>query len=251
MRLVSGPDDFTAAFGASREAAERLVVYERLLRQWQKAVNLVASGTLDTVWHRHFADSAQLAPLAPPGTRSWIDLGSGAGFPGLVVAILLAWPPGGGVDRVRPLAPNPSAGLQRRGEGSDPVSVEERGEAIRVTLVESDTRKCAFLREVARQVGVGVDILSMRAESATRLFNGGLPRVVSARALAPLDKLLGLAAPFSPPGTTLLLMKGKEARKELQMAEAAWTFDVELVSSVTDKHGRIAVITNLKRKAKD
>jgi 16S rRNA (guanine527-N7)-methyltransferase len=118
-------------------------------------------------------------------------------------------------------------------------------------LIESDTRKCAFLREVARQVGVGVDILSMRAESATRLVNGGLPRVVSARALAPLDKLLGSAAPLSPPGTTLLLMKGKEARKELQMAEAAWTFDVELVSSVTDKHGHIAVITNLKRKAKD
>jgi 16S rRNA (guanine527-N7)-methyltransferase len=74
---------------------------------------------------------------------------------------------------------------------------------------------------------------------------------VSARALAPLDRLLDLAEPLSPPGTTLLLMKGREVRKELQMAEAAWTFDVELVPSVTDKRGRIAVITNLERKAKD
>jgi 16S rRNA (guanine527-N7)-methyltransferase len=274
MRLIGGPDDFRAVFGASQEAVDRLVVYERLLRQWQKAVNLVAPGTLDAVWHRHFADSAQLVPLAPPGTRSWIDLGSGAGFPGLVVAILLA---SGG-------APSPRLRGEGRGEGPPeaqtshglgpgqphtPTSEQaaaphpsplpasgERGpgafaEGPRVTLIESDTRKGAFLREVARHTGVAVDILSMRIESATRPVNEGLPRVVSARALAPLDRLLGLAAPLAPPGTTLLLMKGKEARKELEMAEAAWTFDVELVQSVTDKHGRIAVITNLERKAKD
>ena len=257
MRLIAGPDDFAAAFGASREAVEHLVVYERLLCQWQKAVNLVAPGTLDAVWHRHFADSAQLVALAPPGTRAWIDLGSGAGFPGLVAAILLASP-----------SPHATPSPRLRGEGRDgghartsaqapaphpnPLPAEERGEGIRVTLIESDTRKCAFLREVARQVGVDVDILSMRVESArTVLVNGGLPRVVSARALAPLGRLLGLVAPFAPPGTTLLLMKGKEARKELEMAEAAWTFDVELVPSVTDRHGRIAVITNLERKAKD
>jgi 16S rRNA (guanine527-N7)-methyltransferase len=248
MRLIAGPDDFAAAFGASQEAVDRLVVYERLLRQWQKAVNLVAPGTLDRVWHRHFADSAQLVPLAPPGTRSWIDLGSGAGFPGLVVAILLA---SGGV---RPLAPDAGVSLGGRGEGSDPVSLGSpgaSGEGPRVTLIESDTRKCAFLRDVARHTGVPVDILSMRVESVTRPVDEGLPRVVSARALAPLDRLLGLAAPLAPPGTTLLLMKGKEARKELQMAQAAWTFDVELVPSVTDRHGRIAVIVNLERKAKD
>jgi 16S rRNA (guanine527-N7)-methyltransferase len=243
IRLIGGPDDFAAAFGASRAAVERLVLYERLLRQWQKAVNLVAPGTLAAVWHRHFADSAQLVPLAPPGARSWIDLGSGAGFPGLVAAILLADGASGGV---RPLTATAEGRTGGRREGSDPFS-----SVPRVTLIESDTRKCAFLREVARQVGVDVDILSTRVESARTLVDGGLPRVVSARALAPLDKLLGLAAPLSPPGTTLLLMKGKEARKELQMAEAAWTFDVDLVQSVTDKNGRIAVIVNLERKAKD
>jgi 16S rRNA (guanine527-N7)-methyltransferase len=274
IRFVSGPDDFEAAFQASREAVERLVLYERLLRQWQKAVNLVAPGTLDAVWHRHFADSAQLVPLAPPGTRSWIDLGSGAGFPGLVVAILLAWPSHAGTPsragspspRPSPASPRtPSGRGEGRGEGQEhtptsaqaaaphpgPLPASGEREAPRVTLIESDTRKCAFLYEVARQVGMGVDILSRRAESARILVNEGLPRVVSARALAPLDRLLGLVEPLSPPGTTLLLMKGKEARKELQMAEAAWTFDVELVPSVTDKHGRIAVITNLERKAKD
>jgi len=231
IQLVSGPGDFARAFQASPEAVERLVLYEKLLRQWQKAVNLVAPATLDAVWHRHFADSAQLLPLAPPGVRTWIDLGSGAGFPGLVVAILLAYPGAG--------SPLPAGGE------------DEPASAPRVTLIESDTRKCAFLREVARQAGMAVDILSRRAESARTPVNGGLPRVVSARALAVLDKLLGLAAPLSPPGTTLLLMKGKDARKELHMAEAAWTFDVELVPSVTDKHGSVAVITNLKRKAKD
>jgi 16S rRNA (guanine527-N7)-methyltransferase len=265
IRLVSGPDDFAALFGASREAVERLVLYEKLLRQWQKAVNLVAPGTLGAVWHRHFADSAQLVPLAPPGTRSWIDLGSGAGFPGLVVAILLAWPAAPS-PRPSPASPHTPTGRgEGRGEGQghaptlQPVAAPhpnplpasgERGHP-RVTLIESDTRKCAFLREVARQVGVAVDILSTRAESARTLLNEGLPRVVSARALAPLDKLLGLAAPLSPPGTTLLLMKGREARKELHMAEAGWTFEVKLVPSVTDKHGRIAVVTNLKPKAKD
>ena len=101
--MIRGSEDFAAAFDASRETVERLAVYERLLRQWQKAVNLVAPGTLDAVWHRHFADSAQLVPLAPPDTRSWIDLGSGAGFPGLVAAILLAWPPNAG-------APSPRCG---------------------------------------------------------------------------------------------------------------------------------------------
>ncbi len=90
LPTIGGPEDFAAAFDVSRETLERLATYERLLRQWQKAVNLVAPSTLDAVWHRHFADSAQLLALAPPGARSWIDLGSGAGFPGLVIAILLA-----------------------------------------------------------------------------------------------------------------------------------------------------------------
>jgi 16S rRNA (guanine527-N7)-methyltransferase len=96
-----------------------------------------------------------------------------------------------------------------------------------------------------------VDILTQRAESARTSVNEDLPRVVSARALAPLERLFELAAPFSPPGTTLLFLKGKEAEREAQQAENSWQFQVSFVPSVTDSHGRIAVVTNLERKAKD
>ncbi len=269
MQTIRTPEDFAAAFGAPPEAVQRLVIYEKLLWQWQKAVNLVAPATLDAVWHRHFADSAQLVPLAPPGVRSWIDLGSGAGFPGLVVAIILAGassrlseqraaaspPPLWGRDRVGGNPQHKMSGLPplltppHKGEGN-PVAYETPV-AIHFTLIESDTRKCAFLREVARQTGVAVDILSRRAESARTSVNKDLPRIVSARALAPLDRLLDLAEPFSPPGTTLLLPKGREVAQELQVAESRWRFQVALVPSVTDTDGRIAVITNLERKAKD
>ena len=94
---VRTPGDFAAAFDVSRETLQRLELYVQLLRQWQKAVNLVAPSTLDDIWQRHFADSAQLLALAPSTARTWTDLGSGAGFPGLVVAILLA-------DTLAPLA---------------------------------------------------------------------------------------------------------------------------------------------------
>ncbi len=139
---------------------------------------------------------------------------------------------------------------------SDPTSPSGGGSATaHVTLIESDTRKAAFLREVVRQTGnpagVAVDVLSIRAESVTIKVNLSLPRVICARALAPLDRLFELAAPLSPPGTTLLLCKGKGVAEELQAAEKTWNFDVELVPSVTDRDGRIAVITNLERKAKD
>jgi 16S rRNA G527 N7-methylase RsmG len=285
MQTIHGPEDFASAFDAPPETVERLILYEKLLRQWQKAVNLVAPGTLDSVWHRHFADSAQLVSLAPLGLRSWIDLGSGAGFPGLVVAIMLAASPSPRATPTSPQAPTARGEGQGEGEGQaatphgqgrrdgqasptsalapaahpspltasgerEPVASGERG-FPHFTLIESDARKCAFLREVARQTGIAVDILSKRAESATTSVNEELPRVVSARALAPLDRLLDLAAPLSPPGTTLLFLKGREVGAELQKAKSRWRFQVALVPSVTDNNGRVAVITNLERKAKD
>ena len=108
-----------------------------------------------------------------------------------------------------------------------------------------------LLGKPAIGAGVSVGILSTRAESARIKVNGSLPRVICARALAPLDRLLELAAPLSPPGTTGLYLKGKTAAQELRAAEKMWNFDVELVPSVTDRDGRIAVITCLERKAKD
>ena len=235
VRDVRGPDDFAAAFDVSRETIARLETYEKLLRHWQSAVNLVSPATLDVVWLRHFADSAQLVGILPAARRRWIDLGSGGGFPGLVIAILLAG-----------RAASPAIPAEE-GDGSSPLS--------RVTLIESDTRKAAFLREVVRQCAfegaVAVEILSTRAESVRIKVNGSLPRVICARALAPLDRLFEFAAPLSPPGTTGLYLKGKGVAEELHAAEKSWKFNVELVPSVTSHDGRVVVITNLERKAKD
>jgi 16S rRNA (guanine527-N7)-methyltransferase len=210
---VRGPADFAAAFSVSRETIERLKTYESLLQRWQKTINLVAPSTLTQVWHRHFADSAQIVALAPPEPKSWIDLGSGAGFPGLVAAIML--PPG----------------------------------KTRVTLVESDGRKAAFLREVARVVAVPVDILPERIEiAATRASLSG-QQVVTARALAPLDALLTLAQPFFGPGTTAIFLKGRDAAVEVEVAEKKWKFDSTFVPSVTDADARLVIVRSLEAKS--
>ena len=225
-------------------------------------MNLVAPSTLDEIWHRHFADSAQLLPLAP-AARTWMDLGSGAGFPGLVVAILLA-------DislspfffRMRERV-GVRGGYKRRSKRLpltltlSPRKSGERGRARtptpRVTLIESNARKCAFLREVVRQTGIGacvsVDILSTRIETAATQASLQGPDVVSARALAPLDKLLGLAAPLFTPVTVGLFLKGRDAAAELEAAKKAWNFNAELVPSRTDRDGRIVVVRNLEPKS--
>ncbi len=210
---VSGPDDFAARFGVSRETISKLLTYESLLKQWQKTINLVAPSTLGAIWDRHFADSAQLLALAPPGAKRWLDLGSGAGFPGLVLAILLA----------------------------------ERGGAT-MTLMESDSRKAAFLREVARQTGVPVDILCERIEkSATQ----SKVDVITARALAPLPRLLDLAAPYFAAETVGLFLKGREAQAEVDAARERWDFTVALHPSQTDSEGRVVAVSALKAKTED
>ncbi len=207
---ISTPAAFQAAFSVSRETLDRLESYASVLRHWQKTINLVAPSTLDHLWHRHFADSAQLLALAPPDAKTWVDVGSGAGFPGLVIAILLA----------------------------------ERGKS-RVTLVESDSRKAAFLGEVARQTGVAVEIAPARIEKTTTQAKVGRVDVVTARALAPLPRLFGLIAPLFSPETTALLLKGREVEAEIEAARQGWGFDASLAPSITDAEGRIAVIRNL------
>src|SRR5215475_7912719 len=231
MRRIMGPTDFAAAFRVSRETLARLATYEDLLRRWQKAVNLVAPSTLDGIWHRHFADSAQLLPLAPSAS-AWVDLGSGAGFPGLVVAILRAQDPG------------------CRDPPSEPVKVPPR--LPRIALIESNARKCAFLREVVRATHItaalSVDILSTRIETATTQASLQPFDVVSARAVAPLDKLFALAAPLFASSTVGLFLKGRDAAAELKAAEKLWNFQSELVPSHTERDARIVVVRKLKRK---
>lgn len=220
-RLLDSPNAFQEAFGVSRETLDRLRIYEDLLKTWQKAVNLVSPSTLDEIWHRHFADSAQLLALSgfPPhkeggednGGKDWLDLGSGAGFPGLVLAILLA----------------------------------ERQPAARMTLVESDGRKAAFLGEVARKTGVVVEIRAERSEKAATQANSQIRDVITARALAPLPKLLGLVAPFFSPRTVALFPKGREAEVEVTQAQKRFGFEFSLAPSLTDDEARIVIIRNL------
>jgi 16S rRNA (guanine527-N7)-methyltransferase len=228
---IHGPGDFAAAFDVSRETGARLETYAALLRQWQKAVNLVAMSTLDAVWQRHFADSAQLLALAPKA-RSWVDLGSGAGFPGLVIAILLA-------ERAGAMPPQDAP--------EDPAD----GAGPRVSLIESDGRKGAFLRAVARELGVAVDILSTRIESGPTQSRVEAPDVVTARALAPLDKLLTLAAPFWSLRTIGLFLKGREAANEVEAALKAWTFECELIPSSTEAGAHIVRVSTLKPNRKE
>ena len=225
---VGGAGEFSAAFDVSRETLNRLAAYEALLRQWQKAVNLVAPSTLDSVWHRHFADSAQLLALAP-SARNWIDLGSGAGFPGMVIAVLVA-------------------GRESSAEAPRP----QIRTPPRIVLIESNARKVSFLREVLRQSGISasvtVDILSTRIETAATQDRLRGPDVISARALAPLDKLLALAAPLFASSTVGLFLKGRDVAAELKAAERLWNFSADLVPSRTEADGRVVVVRNLQPK---
>lgn len=215
MRPASGRIDtaeaFQETFGVSRETLDRLTTYEALLKSWQKAVNLVSPATLDDIWHRHFADSAQLFDFAPAGGKFWLDLGSGGGFPGLVLAIML---------------------LERRPEA-------------RMTLVESDARKAAFLGEAARKTGLAVEIRAERSEKVATQANSQIRDVITARALAPLSKLLGLALPFFSPQTVAVFPKGREAEVEVEEAKKRFDFDYALAPSLTDAQARIVIVRNL------
>lgn len=217
VALIKSPEGFAAAFGVSRETVDRLIIYADLLVQWQKTINLVAPSTLGDVWHRHMADSAQLVDLAPAGPVNWVDLGSGAGFPGLVVAIMLA-------GRV----------------GSS------------VVLVESDVRKCAFLGEVVRKTGMSgalaVEIVNARIENPSTQARLGRVNVASARALAPLDKLFELSAPLFGPETVGLFLKGRDVASEIDSAALRWVFRHELKPSRTDAEGGVAVVRKLELK---
>lgn len=208
---IDSAEAFQQAFSVSRETLDRLKTYEALLRTWQKTINLVSPATLDEIWHRHFADSAQLLAFAPEGGKFWLDLGSGGGFPALVLAILLA---------------------------------EKRPDA-RMTLVESDSRKSAFLGEVARKTGVAVEIRVERSEKAATQLKSQIKDVITARALAPLPKLLGLVQPFFSPQTVALFPKGREVQVEVDEARQQFDFDCSLAPSLTDAQARIVILRNL------
>ena len=198
---------FAETFDVSRETLKRLDLLVGCLEKWQRRINLVARSTLSQVWHRHITDSAQILAHAPEAAETWVDLGAGAGFPGLVVAAIAA----------------------------------ERRHGLRVTLVESDRRKAAFLTTAAREMGLAVAVKACRAED--------LPPtpydVVSARALAPLPDLLALARRCSGPATTCLFLKGAQADRELTAARHDWHIRARPVASLTDPAATLLVLTEI------
>jgi 16S rRNA (guanine527-N7)-methyltransferase len=191
----------------SRETLQRLETYEDLLRRWQPAVNLVGGTTLKFIWRRHFLDSLQVFDMVPDAQGVWLDLGSGGGFPGLVCAI----------------------------------AAKERSLGLEFELVESDVRKCAFIREVARQTATEIRVHNMRIERLAPRSAG----IISARALAPLPRLLELAAPHLRPDGICVFQKGASYREELETASAHWQMNAEILPSVTASESVILRIRNL------
>lgn len=227
------PEQFVAEMAAlginvSRETLQSLVAYERLLTKWQARINLVGPDTLPDIWRRHFLDSAQLYPLLPPvdpanpdRALKIFDLGSGAGFPALVLAALAAFQP-----------------------------PDQGGRPLDLHLIESDRRKSVFLAEAARamhidsQLYVHVRIRSQRAEQV----EAHIADTITARALAPLDKLLALAARFADAGTIFLFPKGRNLAPELIPADKAWKMQREIFPSRSDAGGVILRITGLEKR---
>jgi 16S rRNA (guanine527-N7)-methyltransferase len=198
MASPLGPEGFASAMAAagvdvSRETLQRLSRYLELLRRWQAAINLVGASTLADPWRRHILDCAQIAPHVPRTAATVLDLGSGAGLPGLVLALL-------GVPGVQ--------------------------------LVESDRRKAQFLREAARATGAQVVVHAVRIEQLDLRAD-----VVTARALAPLPRLLELAAPILAPHGLCLFLKGESVLDELTRARQSWHMHDEIVPSRSGSRG--------------
>jgi 16S rRNA (guanine527-N7)-methyltransferase len=202
-------NSFESVFNVSRETIERLGRYEALLLKWNKKINLVSKATVAQIWHRHFADSAQLWSISPADCKVWLDFGSGAGFPGLVCAIL----------------------------------AKDCNSSLKIILVESDQRKAAFLMVVARELGLNVDVVSDRIEQIAEVRAD----VISARAVAALPDLLDYAAPHRQQSTVLLFPKGNSYESELTTAQKYWHMDVNIIKSLTDSGSVILKIKDIKR----
>jgi 16S rRNA (guanine527-N7)-methyltransferase len=198
----------------SRETSERLDTFVELLLSWQRTTNLIAASTIPHLWTRHIADSLQLLDLAPDA-RVWVDLGSGAGFPGLAIAIALAEKPG-----------------------------------AMVHLIDSNKKKAAFLREAQRVTGAPAEVHIQRIEDFANSFTAPLD-AVTARAVAPLKLLLNQSFPLlGKSGAMGLFPKGQHAElelKEVRAVKTSWKMNATLVPSRTDPAARIVVIRDVER----
>ena len=205
-----------AMFDVSRETIARLDRFVDLLLNWQRQTNLIAPSTVPSLWTRHVADSLQLlelveAPLARPPV--WLDLGSGGGFPGLVIACAIADVPG-----------------------------------AQIHLVESNLKKAAFLREAVREINAPGVVHAARIESVGPALAATMVDYVTARALAPLPDLLEMVVPFVKKGAKALLLKGQDLDHELTESTKRWHIEAETVVSKTNKAGRILIVHALSKR---
>ncbi len=193
----------------SRETSERLKTFEGLVQKWSPKINLVSRDDLRHVWDRHIVDSAQILAHSPSNPKIWTDIGSGGGFPGIIVAIVLA----------------------------------ERSPNCKVTMIESDQRKATFLRTALRECGITGQVIASRIEAAPPQSAD----VLSARALAPVSDLLAHAALHLNKNGIALLHKGRNYAQEFEVARKNWTFDLVAHQSKTASDSRILEIGNIQR----
>lgn len=192
----------------SRETFEKLEAYAHLIRKWTTRINLVSKNDIDNIWVRHIVDSLQVHELAP-SCQHWVDMGSGGGFPGIVVAVLAA----------------------------------EKGSPQKMTLVESDQRKCAFLRQAVRDLGLNVEIIAKRIEDVDPLNAD----VLSARALSSLDQLLVFAERHMRQKGVALFPKGARWEIEHQEAQQNWSYFLEPITSRTNAAAAVLRIQDIAR----
>lgn len=201
LQDVAGP--------VSRETFDKLIAFETVFRKWAQRINLVAPSTLQDAWERHILDSAQVVRLGGDAMR-WLDIGSGGGFPGLIIATMIAG----------------------RAEAS-------------IDLVESNRKKAGFLQAVTGELSLPARVHAKRIEDVHGVIRA--PEVLSARALAPLPLLLELSSPWLEAGTTALFHKGRDYRQEIEDSALQWGFDLVEHPSLTDTQGVILEIRNLRR----
>ena len=206
---LDGASDIENAFGVSRETIEMLEHFVELTLKWSPRINLISKSTHSVIWSRHIADSLQIVPLISGSPTSWLDLGSGGGFPGVVAAICL-----------KPSVPE-----------------------CRFTLVDSDSRKGVFLKTVARELDLNMEVLSDRIQDIVRPPSD----IITARALARLPDLLEMAHPHVKKNSVCLFLKGADADCELTQARESWTMEVEQIKSITNPNGVILKIGGLAR----
>ena len=206
---MNRPEEITSSFDVSRETWERLDDYVALLEKWTVRINLISRATVPLIWERHIADSCQLASFITSDQETWVDLGSGGGLPGLVVAIIAM----------------------------------EKAPDLKINLIESDQRKSTFLRTVVRELDLNTTVKTARIEE----LEPQNADVISARALAGLTQLLEYVARHRRSYGKALFLKGISLEKEVEESRKTWHFDLEVRPSLTDPQAALLVIGELSR----